>query len=516
MNRLPQLAALDLTASALKASSVLFFAAVAGSAHAGEWNTSIGAQGTLTLTDNVLLAPPGREDPDLYLGLTVPLSVSREGARMRFQAAYIPTLFIYADHSESDELQNYLQSLLTVEAVEDFFFIDASADITQTYISPFFARPAGGGNITNNRTETATLGLSPYITGVTRHGFSYLARNDNRWTAYDDERLNGSFTSRILVTVESPQARLRYGADYDSRYTEYDNQPNSYYEQLARLRPILTVSPTLSVSGRVGYETNDYPFSSSEGVIYGAGLDWAPTPRTRLVGFAEERYFGLSYGLDLGHRTRVTDWALTASRNTYTSVEALLTLPPGTTQQVLDRALLARIPDPIQRQQTVGELLARAGLPPELISPFTFYTNQIYLSEHVAASVSLVGRRNLATLRLFYEDTKPITAAGDELPALSVFNSVRQRGVRLGVSHKLSARSSVSFSAERIYALGTNRTTTTGEQRIESIQDTLHLIFTRQLSARTYASTGARWQENDSNISPYRETAVFASISHTF
>ena len=121
--------------------------------------------------------------------------------------------------------------------------------------------------------------------------------------------------------------------------------------------------------------------TSYSGAVYGAGVDWTPNPRTKLDGFLEHRFFGPSYGLNFNHRTRRTAWRLSATRNTYTTIEQPLTLRPGTTAEVLDDAFRSQIADPAQREQAVKQFLERAGLPPSLTQPYTFYTNQIYLAE---------------------------------------------------------------------------------------------------------------------------------------
>lgn len=357
---------------------------------AGQWNFSARASGTLTLTDNVELAPPGQEQADLVLGLSLPLSLRREGARMKVFAEYVPTVYLYAQTKESDNLQNNLRSLLSLEAVDDFFFIDASANSYPSYISPFLPRPESGASITQNRTQQSTLGLSPYIRHQNSRGWKYLVRNDNYWNTYSASGLSSSTTSGILADVESPPTRLSYGFDYNYLYTRDQSQPTGYYQQVGRVRPIFRATRTLKLSARLGYESNDYAVTGYSGSIYGAGIDWTPNPRTKLAGFIEHRFFGPSYGLDFNYRTRRTTWRVSGTRNTYTAADQPLMLRPGTTAEVLDDAFRSQISDPAQREQAVKQFLERAGLPPTLTQPYSFYTNQIYLAQQVSGSVALL------------------------------------------------------------------------------------------------------------------------------
>ena len=137
------------------------------------------------------------------------------------------------------------------------------------------------------------------------------------------------------------------------------------------------------------------------GAVYGAGVDWTPDPRTKLEDSSSTDSSVPSYGLNFNHRTRLTAWRLSATRNAYTAVDQPLTLRPGTTAQVLDDALRSQIADPVQREQAVQQLLQRAGLPPALTQPYSFYTNQIYLAQQLTGSVGLVGKRNTARADVF-------------------------------------------------------------------------------------------------------------------
>jgi len=477
-------------------------------------NFSIGATGTLTLTDNVSLARPGQEEEDLVLGLSVPLGLRREGSRVKLTVDYAPTVYLYTRSTEANDVWHNLRSFVSVETVDDFLFVEASANSYPTYISALFPRPVSGGSITENRTQQTTMGVSPYIRREAGGGWAYLVRNDNFWTTYSAGPLADSFSSRITAEIESPPARLRYGFDYTYLYSRDDSQPTAYYQQVARVRPILTVTRKLSVSGRLGYEANDYVTEDS-GPVYGAGVEWTPTARTRLDGFLEDRFFGASYGLNFNHRTRRTGWKLSATRNTYTSAEQPLTLRPGTTAEVVDEAFRSRIADPVQREQEVKRFLERSGLPPSLTQPYTFYTNQIYLAEQVTGSVALLGRRNTAELTLFWQENEPITTSGDVLPGVLVtFDRLRQRGARLTFSHRLSGFSSVALTANRLYSLTDSGVTSVDE--IDSIEDTVRLSLTHQLSPRSDGSIAVQWVNFNSDVSPYRELAVTAALAHSF
>jgi uncharacterized protein (PEP-CTERM system associated) len=488
---------------------------LAVSAHGGEWQMGASIIGRVTLSDNIGLAPAGQEESDLVFEAIPVFRLSRQGARARLEASYAPSLYFYARNSDNNNVQQRLNAFGTVEAVENFFYVDARAYVSQTYISPFQPRPVDGSLLTNNRTQTTTLGLSPYIQGETPRGYRYLLRNDNTWTTTQGSQLVDEFDSRLLGNLDSPfYGSLGWGLDYDYRYTKFESQ-QSTYQQLVRARGIWQANPDLVLNARLGYETNDYTLESYEGAIYGAGVDWTPTPRTRLNGFVEHRFFGTSYGLDLDHRTRMTGWRLHASRDTRTYRDQVFTLSPGDLAVSTDAALQGSIADPLERQRAVDEFLLRSGLPPTLIAPYTFYTQQVYVAERIEGTATLFGVRNSIAFTLFWHDNEPVTATGASLP--DVFNTTqdfRQQGGIVAATHQLSARTALTFSAQRTYASSKGATSTPENK---SIEDTLRLTMTHRLTPKTLGTIGLRWMDFDSEPSPgFKEHALFAAVAHDF
>ena len=485
-----------------------------GRLRATEWTFSSGADASLTLTNNVALAPPGQEQADAVLALSVPLGLHREGPRVKLQADYVPTVFLYAKNNDADYVQNYLRGLMSVEAVNDFLFVDAVANILPSYISPVLARPESGASITQNQTQQTTLGVSPYIRHGSETDWNYQIRNDNYWTVYNTSGLSNSATNAVSADLVSPAARLRYGFDYAYLHTSFETPPTSYNQEVGRVRPIVTVTPRLNVSIRLGYETNDYSPTSRSGPVYGAGARWTPTPRTTLDGFLEHRFFGPSYRLDLSHRTRLTSWRLSGRRNVYTAQDQGLTLQPPTMAEVLNDAFRSQIPDPAERDRAVQQFMQQAGLPQVLTQPYSFYTNVPYVSQQWSGSVGLLGKRNSFEFRFLWQEDQPATSTSGPLPAGTVaYSQVLQRGFTASFTHQLSPLSSIALTGNRLYSLAV---TTPSAPQTESTQDTVGLNLTHRLSTKTNASVGVRWTNFQSDVSPYHERAVLAALLHRF
>lgn len=487
-----------------------------GAARAGAWNLSARAVADLMLTNNVALAPTEQEQSDLVLGLSLPLGLRRATARTLFAAEYVPVVYLYGRNSEADNVQNNLRSFMSVEAVDDYLFVDAIANMYPTYVSPFLPRPESGAFITSNRTQQTTLGVSPYIRHQTTRGWSYLLRNDSFWNGYSDSQLADSFANRFTATAESPPTRFNYGFDYTYLYTSDDLSHTAYYQQVGRVRPTVRVQRTLAVSARLGYETNDYQTPTYSGGVYGAGLAWTPNPRTRLDGFIEHRFFGASYGLNLDYRSRRTVWRLRGTRDTTTTIQQPLTQRPATTAELLDDAYSTEITDPTQRETLVRQFLDSAGLPPSLTQPYSFYTDQVYVSTQWTGSMVFLGRRNTLELALIWQVNDPPVTAGGATPTATSFGQLLQRGFRLSFSHRVSALSSVSVIGGRLYSKSTDTAGTVAANDGDSIQDGVQVALTRRLGRKTDGSVGLRWSSFDSTDSPYREVSALAALAYTF
>jgi uncharacterized protein (PEP-CTERM system associated) len=372
--------------------------AVVSPAVAGDPEFSARLTTELTLTDNAQLSSTN-EETDLILRLSPSILARGRGGRLNWSVGYSPNLVFYASNADRNSAQSNLNAYATLEAVDNWLFVDGRATVLQTFENPFLPTPSDATLATDNRVETYTFGLSPYIRGELFGNYRYLVRNDNYFS--NAQNVSGDvFSNSVLGTIDSPMQQLFYGADASYDRTKFSNQ-QAFTAQLVRARIGLRVTPELSLRASGGYEWNNYGLTDYSGAIYGVGFDWTPTPRTNVSGTWEERFFGPSYRATFSHRTRLTSWSLTGYRNTETYNNTLLRLTSGDTRESLDEILTARITDPLVREAAIDQFMSQTGLPEFLGGPVFFYNQNIFLVERIDARVGILGVRNSLYLRAF-------------------------------------------------------------------------------------------------------------------
>jgi uncharacterized protein (PEP-CTERM system associated) len=469
-----------------------------------------------TLTDNVNLQPADAAKSDLVTQLTPSITFSGKGARASLNGTISVPVLIYArTGSENNNVYPSANILGNVEAIENFLFVDGEALVSQQFLTPFGSQPASLANATENRYTASSYRISPYIKGVTTGNVQYELRNNSFWTTLSGAPIstNNSYTSQWIGKLDRPVIPLGWSADFDLTDVKFNNQA-SQQTNLGRVGPRYAYDPQILLNADFGYEDNHYPFSSYRGYIYGVGIRWRPTERTNVVANWEHRFFGASYLFNFDHRTPLSVWNLSASRNITSYPQQLASLPAGNVQGILNQLFISRIPDPTLRQDAINALIQNQGLPPNLLSPVNLYTQQILLVENVSASVGLLGARNSVFATVFYLRQEPIAGSGTPLPpilASATLNNNTQEGANLVWTYSLTPSVSLNLTTTALW------TTANAPFSARTKQGNVDLTVTSPLSARTTAFAGARYQTFRPDFAQgYNEAAIFAGLTYTF
>ncbi len=487
-------------------------------AEAGEWKITPTISAYETITDNVNQTNKNQKN-DFITDITPGINISGVGDRAKLSLDYQMHNLMYARETSKNNLQNSLSAFGSLEAVENFFFIDASASIYQQNLSAF--RGATYSNVdvnsSNNTSETRSYLISPYIRGTFGSFAEYQLRyNLSSSTSSENNRYNAD-TKEVVARLAGIRGATQFGWAVDASSRKIDYQVGRDNEA-DLLRGTLTYhySPQLRLLLIGGYERNDYASVNKEShTIKGAGFEWAPTERTLLSASREDRFFGGSNNISFSHRTAGTAWNYRETKDAYVATDQANALS-GTYFGLYDSMFSSMIPDPVTRAAFVNSFLLSNGLTPDAQLQGGFATTGVTLRHQRELSFALLGARNTVTFAATWSKTKELSQGiGTGLLLGTDFgdvDKVRQQGLSVNWSHKLTGLSSLTGGIARLESRGS------GGSSVSTDQTMLTVNFLTQLGPQTSAGVGIRRTEFDgsSNSSNYTENALTGSITHRF
>jgi uncharacterized protein (PEP-CTERM system associated) len=475
------------------------------------WHFEPGIDTLFTLTDNVDLAPNGDRKADFVTQLTPELKLSERGAHTRLEGTVrLPVLLYARTGSENNQVLPEVNLSGIAELVERLFYIEAATDVSQQYVSPFAPRPSNLTNATNNRYTAQTYRISPLLKGKTGDGYAYELRDDNIFanesnTSFQARR---SYTNSILARFDRDPRPFGYGLEYDRSETRFvDETP--LRNQIVRGRAAFQQSAQLHWSLIGGYEDNNYQGPTHSDAIYGVAARWRPTDRTTLDASVEHRFFGGSYHVAFDHRTPLTVWSLRADRDITTFPQELAALSANeNVSTLLDRLFTSRLPDQVQRQTFVDQVIRERGLPTVLTGPLALFTQQVTLQEGLQGTAGIVGARNTILATIYRQRTRPVGNLQGTLETLLFEQDTTQTGGNIVWTWRVTPFYSLSTSADYSHAVD-------NVSDIRSRLVTLRSTLSAKVSQRTDLSFGVRWQRMlSSTDNSYREAAMFVGIRY--
>jgi uncharacterized protein (PEP-CTERM system associated) len=469
-----------------------------------------------TLTDNVELAPSDRKRSDLVTQITPGIRVVGTGGRVKLNLNYRMQALLYANSSSNNDIQHFLDGSATVEAVDNWLFIDARANISQQVVSAFGAQP-NEENVNANRTQASTYRISPYIRGRLGATSDYELRYSFTTTSAGGAQSGGIDVQDLIGTLKGGTNLAALGWSLNASNQTISSSQGGDDTELRRLRGSLTYlfDPQIRVSALGGWESNTFSGASrGSAATYGGSVEWTLSPRTQVKALMEKRSFGDTHEASFTHRTPLSSWQFSDRRSITTTPEQLALGRTGTAFDVMFDALASRFPDPVIRAQEVERLLLQSGTPRDLPVATTFLTSRVLLQRSRTASVGLLGVRNTVTVAAGMSESRAIDAGSAVVDDFSRASEIQQRSLTASWGRRLTPVSSLNLLGSHVRSSGT------AGASLESRQSTARLVFSHQLSQKTTASLAARWVRFDNTTagtaSGYREKAITASVLVTF
>ncbi len=486
---------------------------------------SASASATETYTSNVNFDPGGQAESDFVTLITGTVSFDRQAARLKLRGSLGATEVIHANGNNGNSFAPTADITGTLEAIENFFFVDASATVSQTYASPFGPQPQDLAISSTNRYTSQTYRVSPYVRGVLNNNVSYQLRDDNTWTnassfGNSGTSIPGTYSNTITGSMSSTVARWGWSLDYSR--DRYDNglTDGTSVKEITRGALNYAIDPALQVGLRGGYENDRLLQTRQSSVIYGVSARWMPTERTNVDGFWEHRFFGSAYSATLSHR--LPRAAITASftRDLSNYPQNALAIPVGANVAAyLDAAFTTRIPDPVERAVAVQEFIARNALPATLLTPVNFFATTFQLQTSQTASMVLLGVRNSITFTIFHTTSARVDESDVPVPVnVGSGQNSTQTGIGVSASHTLSGFTNLTAFANLSEAHSDAQDVTTGNTRSKNAS--FGFGASHRFSPKTSGSLGASYTRflpsGGENAAGSSALNVFATITHTF
>lgn len=481
-----------------------------------------------TYTDNVRLTRDN-EKSDFITQINPGISLSGMGPHLKVDTRYVMQNIFYVEESSHNATNHRLLANANAELLNDLFFVDAKASISQQNISSFGPQTTDNTNITNNSTNVKTYSISPYLL----NHFQNFASSELRYThdsvstdgtgSAVSSGLSNSQSDKILMSLRSGTdfRMLGWGLNYNKQRIDFDSGQTVDLETYGGdLRYLITPHFGLTATG--GEEKNNYLSlngKSSGGPYWTAGFEWNPSQRTSIAANAGQRFFGPTYLLKADHRSRRTFWSVSYNEGITTTRDQFLLPATINTADFLAKSpsFVAAFPTEAERLAAAEIFISANGLPSSLADPVNLLTNRFFLQKSLRASVSITGARSTVVLSLFdiKREAQTSQAADSALLGssnLSLFDSTKQVGVSALLNRRISPLTNANISAAY------TRTSSPATGREDNFK-TLRIGLTRQLQPKANGTIELRHNELDSNQGSslgYKENSILASVNIRF
>ena len=463
-----------------------------------------------TWTDNVRLSTNDRQS-ELITVISPGIRVSADRGRLKGYLDYALNARYFAQNTSGADVQNALTAFGTLEAVENWAFIDLNAGISQQATSALGTPPAGLTAINGNQNETATVRLSPYLRGKLLSSVDYEARysltaNRNKASSASDST---SRDGAVRLSGRGSGARLGWSFAAQQQNTSFNTSRNTESDQITGgLSYAVLPQLNLSISG--GRDSDNFTTADKQSsTSFGYGISWVPSETTSISAARENRRFGESFSVSAAHRTARTAWRFTDSKNIVNPAAQTGLVTLGSAFGIFFDQFAGAEPDPVKRAALVNSFLQANGIDPNSSVTTSFATSAVSVIRRQDLSFSLLGIRDTVTFTATRSESSRVDTLSSAVDDLSNGAVIRQSGLSVNFSHRLTPNASMSILA----SVGQSSDSL-------GLQDTnnrsVNLSFSTKLGPKSTVAVSARHVVFDSNTTPYTESAVTGALNVQF
>lgn len=453
-------------------------------------------------------AEPGRSSTELITQLAPSLQVTSRGGRVRgtLDATLLGT--VHARDSERNGISGSLALNGQADIIPQWVYLDAAAVVSQQSASGYGLGQSNTSLRGSDRfREVASFTLSPFMRGNLGSWADYELRYTDRGSYVrrsSDENSNDQTASASLRSRTA--GRLGWGLDASSQRVSFGSGRDTRLDR-GVVSLFYAPMPDLRFAARAGRESTDVNSLSQQSYdTFGAGVSWAPSPRTTFSADVDKRYFGTGYRVVAEHRWRRASVRISSVRDTTTGIDPNGVGQPTTLLQLYMLQYASIEPDPGLRDLRVRELLRLTNQSPTTLVNGGLTTAAVSLQRRTDVAVSLLGVRGSVTAQAYMGSTQTV----DRLSPAAIDGRIRQEGLLVLANYSLTPIANLTFSA----AYGRSRDglpLSAGGSTASA-----NLGLTTSLDRRTTVSVGARYTRDRGTIYGTREIAVNASANRRF
>ena len=463
---------------------------------------------TQTWTDNVRLAREN-EQADQITEITPGVTITVAGDRLKAYVNYALNEIYYAQGSAPRRSQNQLNGFGTLEAVEDWAYLDINGSISQQAISAFGPQSINSTFVNSNQAEVSSYRISPYVRGKLGSWAEYDARYSRTETHSDAAVVSGVIAVDSTVKVKGGSLRdLGWSADAGRQQVDY-NPGRSIQADRLNLGLSYAIAPQVIVSANVGREADNFTsLEKQSGVTHGFGASWTPSERTLMSVVRGQRRFGNTHALNLEHRTARTAWRYTDSKDVSVKPGQSNLTGLGSVYDLLFNQFAALEPRADERARLVNAFLQDNGIKPDFGAVHGFQTSAVFMQRRQNAMFSLLGARDTITFAATRSDSRRLDLVSSAVDDLSSSALIRQHALSVNWAHRLTPDYSLSVLLSEQKTSGSL-----------GLQENRLRLFSSSLSGRVgrhaLATLGLRHVVSRGNF-PYDETAINFNLTVQF
>lgn len=468
---------------------------------------------TETITDNARLASSSQAQSEWITQVYPSLRLDANSARMKGNLNIGVNSTFYGNGTRNNTNQFLANGSGTIVAWENRAFVDLLASVSRQPIYAF--RPVGADSTlgSNNWSEVRYLTASPYI----KERFAGTGTVEARYTLSESD--SSSTVARRMVTnqwtlnASDPRAlgALGWGLSFSDSHTERSNSRDVEVRSV-RFSATYAIDPQLTLRAIGGTESNNYQSASdTSNPIYGGGVDWNPTVRTKVSGTVEHRFFGTGYNINADHRDAQLAFQGAYSkgvRNPGQSILSSMTLYDSLFASFMaSPSMIGLFPNAAERAVFLKALIDTSfpGAHGQYVP-----SNGFYIDRRLQIGGTYFGARNSISLMGFRSDRAPLTESEFALTEdLRTSSNIRTVGLTLLGQHRLTPITSANMSISTLRSH--TGYTSTSSSSLDSRSRIITLGLATNLAPRTTASVKLR-NSNGSGATSYTENALIGSI----